>query len=439
MGMNRRTYVYLFVVLACTLGLSAAVPASAAPVIDRVSVTTKQPDGRGPTGILVSFYTNEPATSRLDYGTTASYGMFGGSSGFQTYHEVLLVSLKSKTTYHYKVTVWNQVGDSSGTLDQTFRTDQLPQLPGGLITLSDLRVRGVGGTYLIVSWLADQPCDGELQYNTVESFSKPSRAKAGKNATVHEAVATKLKLNTRYFYRVVCSDKDKNQGTLGGQSVATLLIDRTDKESLTVTDVSPVSQSDPFVSNTSVRFRFRTNHPAKGEVSWKSPVRGVKAGKQGADQFYGLDHESTVTGLKPNTTYTFSVSAKDVYGKSFTTGVLSFVTKPSAGTPPVVGTGGETDLPSCPNAQARYGACRDLAAERASASRLKQDLDKAFRGSIPAAARANWFRLVNAVTYGGYSNEAVVKAIQHGGKTVHPSIPWLAWKDSKDYQTYIKK
>jgi hypothetical protein len=45
-----------------------------------------------------------------------------------------------------------------------------------------------------------------------------------------------------------------------------------------------------------------------------------------------------------------------------------------------------------------------------------------------------WLSLVNAATYGGYSDKAIVQAVKYKGKTVHATIPAEAWQNSSDYQ-----
>lgn len=47
--------------------------------------------------------------------------------------------------------------------------------------------------------------------------------------------------------------------------------------------------------------------------------------------------------------------------------------------------------------------------------------------------------LFNAYIYGGYPLEAIVQAVKFSGYTVHPTIHWLTWKETKDYKNYINK
>ena len=415
--------------------LAAVMPqaASAQLIIDRITVKEKAAEANTLAGIQVSFYTSLPATSRIDYGTTTSYGLFNGYSQLATYHEILLVGLKKNTTYHYRITVRAQSGEETATNDYTFKTGNLIGSVTNLLPMSDVHVTAVGGTYFIVTWLAGDQLTGEVHYNTVESFVKPSKARAARTGNRFEVVVSRLKLNTKYFWRVYVYDKDGNNGS---SSVQTLITSSTDgsKEPLVVSEVSPLSQADARLTDSTAVVRWHTNLPAKADVTVHSTVRGGGGGTVKAI-IYGTEHEAILTNLKPNTPYTFTISARDVHGKRLSTGNFGFTTK----TTPVSGRVAGATACSRGAAVWAYGQCRNLNSERAKAVELKNHLNQVYSNQVPSAALNNWYTLVNAYTYGGYPKEAVVSAVKHGGKTVHPSIGFSSWQSSKDYKAYINK
>jgi len=53
--------------------------------------------------------------------------------------------------------------------------------------------------------------------------------------------------------------------------------------------------------------------------------------------------------------------------------------------------------------------------------------------------KAWWYTYVNAYTYGGYTLKEIEQGVKFGGKTVHPTIPASAWRNSKDYKAYISR
>lgn len=86
-----------------------------------------------------------------------------------------------------------------------------------------------------------------------------------------------------------------------------------------------------------------------------------------------------------------------------------------------------------------YGKPRlpHLSQERVLAGELAAKLKIYFNGSIPLNKKF-WPIYINAYIYGDYPMEAIARAIRVGGKTVHTSIPWTAWRKSSDYQKYMR-
>ncbi len=100
-----------------------------APVISAVGSGTP-----GNSSAQVTWTTNEPATSRVEYGTTTAYGsMTTLDSTLVTSHSVALMGLASDTTYHYRVLSADSAGNAATSGDFTFRTGAAPQLSTGPI------------------------------------------------------------------------------------------------------------------------------------------------------------------------------------------------------------------------------------------------------------------------------------------------------------------
>ena len=97
------------------------VPAdNAAPVLGAISVTS------GPIGAAVTWTTNEPASSRVDYGATASYGSTASRSAQTTGHSISLTGLACATTYHYEIRSTDASGNEARSGDRTFTTAACP-------------------------------------------------------------------------------------------------------------------------------------------------------------------------------------------------------------------------------------------------------------------------------------------------------------------------
>lgn len=74
------------------------------------------------TGVTVSWLTDQPATTVMEYGETNGYGTNMSDGALTTQHSIPLSGLQPGTTYHYRVTSINGSGFGSTSADQTFTT-----------------------------------------------------------------------------------------------------------------------------------------------------------------------------------------------------------------------------------------------------------------------------------------------------------------------------
>src|SRR5947207_2491916 len=70
----------------------------------------------------IGWQTNNPANSRVDYGTTTGYGSFATSATLVNTHSVALSGLAPRTIYHYQVTSVDAFAQSVTSADATFTT-----------------------------------------------------------------------------------------------------------------------------------------------------------------------------------------------------------------------------------------------------------------------------------------------------------------------------
>lgn len=74
------------------------------------------------TSATIVWTTNEVSDSRVDYGTTASYGSNATNASDVTSHSLAISGLSSSTLYHYAVTSCDPAGNCSTSPDATFTT-----------------------------------------------------------------------------------------------------------------------------------------------------------------------------------------------------------------------------------------------------------------------------------------------------------------------------
>jgi Purple acid Phosphatase, N-terminal domain len=102
---------------------------STAPVISGVSTQTT-----GKNGAVITWTTDEAATSQVEYGlTTACGSATAPDTNLVTSHTVILSGLKAGTTYNFVVKSKDATGNESVSPDQTLATSNTGTLVGGVI------------------------------------------------------------------------------------------------------------------------------------------------------------------------------------------------------------------------------------------------------------------------------------------------------------------
>jgi hypothetical protein len=94
---------------------------SIAPAISGVSTSAITTNSA-----TISWTTNEPSDTQVEYGTTTAYGNSKSDPTFSTNHSVVLSGLQASTTYHYLVRSQDQAGNLASWIDLTFVTSAAP-------------------------------------------------------------------------------------------------------------------------------------------------------------------------------------------------------------------------------------------------------------------------------------------------------------------------
>ena len=159
------------------------------PKITGVNVTNMVSSATG-SSVTVTWTTDEPATSQVSYGTSASYGTLQPEQTDTTMlksHDVVLYGLSPQTTFHYKVKSRDAGGNEASSPDATFVTpapagsgigNNAPEFSlecadGSTVTLSSFR----GSKVIINFWHTScAPCMEEmpLLQQMHEAQSEPS-------------------------------------------------------------------------------------------------------------------------------------------------------------------------------------------------------------------------------------------------------------------------
>ena len=118
------------------------------PVISATNADTSS------TIATITWTTDEPATSLVDYGTDNNYGTSVSDSNYVTSHSIELTGLSSSTDYHFMATSEDASNNSASSVDTHFTTTSPPALvsiaispDGPSITEGSTQQFTVTGTY----------------------------------------------------------------------------------------------------------------------------------------------------------------------------------------------------------------------------------------------------------------------------------------------------
>jgi hypothetical protein len=160
---------------------------------------------------LLTWSTDEPATSAVEFGTTPSYGSSASVAGLTRDHEVPLSGLPPASEIHFRVLSSDGPGNGPTASDDASFTTAAAAAP--LITTGP----SVSGT--TVSWTTDEPATSLVDYGTTATYG--SQASGPPGVTSHAVPLTGLAPETEYHYRVSSTDTCGNGPTQSADGTLT--------------------------------------------------------------------------------------------------------------------------------------------------------------------------------------------------------------------------
>jgi chitodextrinase len=181
---------------------TTATPDKVPPVISNVTVT-----GMTDRLALVTWQTDEPADTSVDFGKTGSYGKTASARGFSVLHQLTLTNLDPTSTYHFRVSSKDPSGNGpSFSGDLTFTTGNTPDARPPTIT--NARAERVTATSAVILWETDEPADGFLEYGP--NSSRGASLASDIFSTDHQFILQGLMPGTTYHFRVRSTDPTGN-------------------------------------------------------------------------------------------------------------------------------------------------------------------------------------------------------------------------------------
>lgn len=291
------------------------------PVITAVTVTDLTS-----AGAVVSWTTNEPGDSQVEYGATSAYGSTTTlDPNMVTTRAKSLSGLTASTTYHFRVLSRDAAGNLALSQDFTFRTADPPD--GAAPIISTVTATDVTASGATITWVSDEPSDSLVRYGTTEAYGSQT-ALDSNQVTAHRVTVTGLSANTLYHFQVVSRDAALNEATSTDFTFTTA--SSTDTVGPDITNVEAAG-----ITHNAARVTWVTNEAASSRVVYGvTPDLGTSTAVDGS---LATSHSVALTGLDANTTYYFRVDSADASGNAASSGQFSFTTSQGPDTtPPVI-------------------------------------------------------------------------------------------------------
>lgn len=262
---------------------------------------------------IISWLTDEIATSIVQYGPSKLYGSKKTDSDFVQDHRVILTNLEDSTLYYYRVgSVDPQSNGPIWSLNYHFWTKATPDtLPS--IILTGPYVPWVSNNLAQIEWTTDEPSNSRVYYGLGGSYDNV--VGSPEYVTEHSVVLTNLQSGTTYSYYVSSTDPSHNtvESKHGGGGLQPL--DTGDDQFRTKPSpdvLPPVIISGPYITYT---------NPNLAIVEWITDETSNSIVEYGLTQSYStiltypkatINHSAYITNLNPNTTYHYSVGSVDI-------------------------------------------------------------------------------------------------------------------------------
>ncbi|NND69991.1 MAG: hypothetical protein HKN43_00270, partial [Rhodothermales bacterium] len=197
----------------------------------------------------LTFDTDEPATSVIDWGLSAAYDSTQADTNLVTSHSIVLDSLAENTLYHFALTVEDSLSNQTITADSTFRTDDVtaPVISNLVIVTTD--------SSATLTFDTDEPATSVIDYGLTAAYD--STQSDTNLVTSHTVVVDSLLSGTEYHFALTVADSSANQTVTS--------------DSTFMTDDVPGPQISNLIivtTDSSATLTFDTDEPATSVIDW---------------------------------------------------------------------------------------------------------------------------------------------------------------------------
>ena len=273
------------------------------------------------TSARITWTTDEPATSQVEYGVIAGWYLASSplNDALVASHAVVLDGLNAGTVYHYRVISADSWGNEARSGDHTFTTDTADKVAPVISGVTATEITSTGATII---WTTDEPATSQVDYGTRRTYGSTTPEDVTL-VTEHRVTLTGLVPKTTYYYRVKSADASANPAQSERETFRTL-----DSAAPVISKVSAT----PSSTGNGATITWTTDELATSQVEY-----GLTAGYGFAtplNMTLVTSHVVGLSGLSPRTTYHYRVKSQDDMGNAAVSGDYTFTTADDD--PPVI-------------------------------------------------------------------------------------------------------
>ena len=172
--------------------------------------------------VMITWVTDEPATSQVEYGTTTDYGNpTAFDANLATDHNVKVNSLDPSKTYYYRVMSKDASGNPAmSSTVETFTTAAPPDTAPPMI--SGVKLTDVSDSTATITWVTDEKATTRVDYGTTTAYGSTTSSDDSL-ITDHSVTLSGLEADKTYYFRLKSMDFRENEAVLDtNQSFKTL-------------------------------------------------------------------------------------------------------------------------------------------------------------------------------------------------------------------------
>lgn len=164
----------------------------------------------------IAWTTDEPATSRVEYGPNASYGSEVASASLTRNHALAIAGLTPSSEVHYRVSSTDAAGNGPTASDDATFTTTTPAPPA---ILSGPAAASITSTGALITWTTDEPSSSVVDYGADATYG--STASGASGVALHSVAISGLSPQAEYHFRASSIDGCGNGPAQSGDSTFT--------------------------------------------------------------------------------------------------------------------------------------------------------------------------------------------------------------------------